>query len=63
MNWIKCSEQMPKEGETVIIFSEAWNWPVEAYLVSAVRREFWLSRARTHEIAEYWMPMPNPPKK
>lgn len=66
MNWIKCSERMPKHKQRVIIASESGVAPGYyddgRYLKKQVGK--WYSGNRIlGEGVTHWMPLPQPPQQ
>ena len=69
--WIKTSEQLPKQGQLVQIITMKKNRPMKRALA-----EFWMPEPGVHdddtagwfvgddEVSEptHWMPVPEPPK-
>lgn len=64
MEWIKCSDQMPKHGETVIFASGnrvlAGHYDDGRYLKKPVGKWNWLGRIFSHPVT-HWQPLPEPP--
>ncbi|OBU13037.1 DUF551 domain-containing protein [Morganella psychrotolerans] len=66
MNWIKCSERMPKHGQRVIIASVSGvtygYYDDGRHLKKQVGK--WYSGNRLlGEEATHWMPLPQPPEE
>lgn len=64
MEWIKCSERMPKHGERVIFSTVkvvyAGYWDDGLYLRKPVGKWNWNGRI-FHGDVTHWMPLPAPP--
>lgn len=71
MSWIKCSDRLPFDCESVLIYSRGYT-VISAYLVYDLKKEpiywnvnDWDESDTTWEIDEvtHWMPLPEPPKE
>ncbi len=68
MDWIKCIDRMPQDGEYVIVATEVTAW-VETHFVECCHlsgEKMWFSaneeaEPRPLSAFTHWMPMPEPP--
>jgi hypothetical protein len=61
-NWISSKTSLPDEGERVLIIPKETGIVV----IGAINESIWygyFSDGKIHCSVEYWMPLPQPPKK
>jgi len=66
MNWIKCSDRLPKEGSLVLIYRESDTIP-NMYFIDIGAYGFfnsyiWGNKKEDNWNVTHWMPLPKPPE-
>lgn len=66
MEWIKCSEQMPEPGKSVLYSSQgrvvAGHFDDGRHMKKPVGKWIWLGRVYSLPVT-HWMPFPAPPSE
>jgi hypothetical protein len=66
MEWIKCSERLPEEGEYVLTYDGNLNLDNKPFYEIAAYRtfnngSFFISGPYSLQNIKFWMPLPSPP--
>jgi hypothetical protein len=62
MNWIKCSEKMPEDGQSVLIWDGENVIPANKSDYSETGFISWSYCGEDVKNATHWMPFPDPPQ-
>jgi len=62
LRWIPVSEQMPEDGQSVIVCFEGGGMTGQVGEATFDKRGGWFSTERGAWGASHWMPLPEPPE-
>lgn len=58
--WVRCKDEMPKDGDWVLIWAKAYTVTIQAFHESGA----WIDdRFEKYTDVTHWMPLPEPPKE
>jgi hypothetical protein len=64
MNWIKCSERMPDEGVSVLVWQDYPPCCWTAHMEDDGEYQTWHEEGDGYQLGHitHWMPIPDPPQ-